>query len=99
LAGLALAYRQLQRKYLKLQQALDTLQRDEKHENSELHETIELHDGLFNIIEDALLVVDAPQQRILLANPAAKNLFGKDIVGETLIAATRNFELDQLVQE
>jgi two-component system phosphate regulon sensor histidine kinase PhoR len=56
-----------------------------------------LRDGLFVVMDDALLVLDE-DGIILFGNKAAQELFGRTCVGETLMLATRNYELDALAQ-
>src|SRR5687767_9647362 len=88
-----------QQENARLSKQLKETVRVDQHEVADLRDGLNLRHGLFEIIEDALLVLEMPQQRIVLANPSARTLFGKEITGETLIAATRNYELDRLVQQ
>ncbi len=58
---------------------------------------IQIRDHLLEAISDGVLLLDT-QQRVLLMNSAAEALLDGDLTGETLIAATRHYELDTLVQ-
>src|SRR5690606_28750264 len=58
----------------------------------------QLRDGILRAIDDALLVLDT-DQRILVANAAAEALIGPDLVGKTLMAATRQSDLENLIQD
>lgn len=66
--------------------------------SKQLHETIILRDALLQIVDDALLVMNSKHQ-ILFVNPAAEKLLGDNLVGQTLIRATRQHELESLLQE
>lgn len=71
-------------------------------ENRSLQEQLQtatlLRDNLLQALPSGLLVLDS-QQRIIYTNPAAEALLGQDLVGKTLIAATRHLELDSLTQK
>ncbi len=58
----------------------------------------QLRDGILRAIDDALLVLDT-DQRILVANAAAEALIGPDLVGKTLMAAIRQSDLENLIQD
>jgi two-component system, OmpR family, phosphate regulon sensor histidine kinase PhoR len=57
-----------------------------------------LRETLLRATDDVLLVLDA-EQKILFVNPAAEALLGQDLVGETLIGALRQPELETLIQD
>lgn len=57
-----------------------------------------LRDILLKAVDDVVLVLDA-NQTILFANPAAESLLGQSLVGETLISAMRQPDLEALIQD
>ncbi|MFP4320892.1 MAG: sensor histidine kinase [Anaerolineales bacterium] len=64
---------------------------------SQYRQALQLRDSLFNAITDGVLLLDE-NQRIVLMNQAAETLLDGNLTGETLIVATRHYELDTLVQ-
>jgi two-component system phosphate regulon sensor histidine kinase PhoR len=56
-----------------------------------------MRDGLFVVMQDALLALDAAGT-IIFSNKVADELFQRSCVGETLMVATRDYELDALAQ-
>jgi two-component system phosphate regulon sensor histidine kinase PhoR len=63
---------------------------------SQLELANKLRDSLMRAVPVALLMVDQEKQ-IVLANPVAELLFGQNLEGQTLIAATRSDVLDELI--
>lgn len=57
-----------------------------------------LYDTLVQLVVDAVLILDA-QQRVTMANVMAEKIFGTELVGKTLIGATRLPELERFVTE
>lgn len=64
----------------------------------QIEESVGLTNQLMEAVADPLLVLDT-RQRILMSNPAAEGIWGKHLIGETLIGATRNYDLDMLARE
>lgn len=95
--GLAFLYWNTRQELAELNTRLNESRQQVQPKSADLEAQIHLRNGLIDLIEVALIVVESPHQRVLLANPTARTLFGKPMVGETLIAATRNLELDRLV--
>lgn len=81
---------------------IDALQQAAKHAQAasaeQLEEAARLRDGLFRAVDDVLLVLD-DKQAILHANAAAETMLGNKVVGKTLLEATRQPELEQLMQD
>lgn len=63
----------------------------------QMEESVGLTNQLIRAVQDPLLVLDT-RQLILIANPKAEGLWGRHLVGETLMAATRNFLLDDFAR-
>jgi two-component system phosphate regulon sensor histidine kinase PhoR len=57
-----------------------------------------LRETLLKVVDDPLLVMNS-RHEILFANPAAEKLLGAGLVGQTLIRATRQHELEDLLDE
>lgn len=76
----------------------EQLESSRKEHAATLTEVISLRDALLRGIDDVLLVLDS-DQHILFANPAAESLLGQELVGETLIGAMRQPELETLIQD
>jgi two-component system, OmpR family, phosphate regulon sensor histidine kinase PhoR len=78
------------------------LQQRSSHTQQELTAQLEqaqhFQHGILKAVDDVLLVLDA-EQRILIANPAAEAMLGQSLVGETLIGAIRQPELETLIED
>lgn len=57
-----------------------------------------LRDAVLQAVLDGVMVLDG-EQYILHLNPAAEDLFGKGIIGKTLMSVSRHYELDNFVRE
>lgn len=75
----------------------DTL-RDRQLRRQELVRTVSNHESVLSALPDSLLLIDA-QRRVLRGNPAAEELFGKDIAGRDLTLVLRNPELIEATEE
>ena len=59
---------------------------------------LQLRESLLNAVDDPMLVLDA-EQRVLFANTAAVGMVGSDPVGQTLLAAVRQPELESIIDD
>lgn len=75
----------------------DTL-RDRQLRRQELVRTVSNHEAVLTALPDSLLLIDR-QRRVLRGNPAAEELFGKDIAGRDLTLVLRNPELIEATEE
>ena len=75
------------------------LERQNQETQAGFDENKRLQTVIMEVLNDSLLIIEGDQQRIIHANLPAKALLGSNVVGETLIAATRSYDLDNLVQE
>jgi len=65
---------------------------------AQLNITTQLRDSILRAMVSGVLVLD-DQSRTIIANPVAQEFLSHDLLNETLIAATRNSELDMIVQD
>ncbi|HLA45662.1 MAG TPA: ATP-binding protein, partial [Aggregatilineales bacterium] len=65
--------------------------------NSRLQTAIQLRDSILQSVPDGLLVMDT-NYIVRFANPAAEQMLGQNPMGDSLIAAARQEELDKLVR-
>ena len=81
-----------------LNEAIKDTLRDRQLRRQELVRTISNHEAVLSALPDSLLLIDA-QRRILRGNPAAEDLFGKDLAGRDLTSVLRNPELIEATEE
>lgn len=86
-----------QQKARRLEQKVIVAARDRRAVSTEYQVANQLRDALMGAISDGVLILD-DAQRIRFVNPPAEVFLGDHLIGETLIAATRHYELDTLVQ-
>lgn len=56
-----------------------------------------LRDGVLKVMDDAILIMDS-KGIIRFANDSARDLFKRPSIGQTLMSATRHYELDELAE-
>ncbi len=84
--------------YPGLNEAIKDTLRDRQLRRQELVRTIANHESVLTALPDSLLLIDS-NQRVLRGNPAAENLFGRDIAGRDLTSVLRNPELLEATEE
>lgn len=76
----------------------DVVKRDIEKLQKQFERAKETEEALINAVDDGLILLDA-SQRILMANTKAKEFADGPMIGETLIAAVRHVEVDEMMQD
>jgi two-component system phosphate regulon sensor histidine kinase PhoR len=70
---------------------------ERREQRQHVEESVGLNENLMRAVDDPILVLDT-RQNILIANPAAEDIWGQNLLGETLMGVTRHYELDLLAR-